>query len=107
MTGGCKWLPSVVFTSSGYAKILCTLSIQVLMVWKPLMKILTQPNTSVESLEVASSILYILLLKFSPTRGSILEARAVDLLCSLTNKFNPSVCLNSIWGLMYMVFSRK
>jgi len=73
-------------------------------VWEPLMKILSQPSGRVESLVVASSTLCNLLLEFSPSKERILESGAVELLCSLTHKFDPSLRLNGVWGLMNMAF---
>lgn len=73
-------------------------------VWEPLMKILAQPTGRVESLVVASSTLCNLLLEFSPSKERILESGAVELLCSLTHKFDPSLRLNGVWGLMNMAF---
>lgn len=76
-------------------------------VWEPLMKILSQPNGRVESLVVASSTLCNLLLEFSPSKERILESGAVDLLCSLTQKYDPSLRLNGVWGLMNMAFQAE
>merc|ERR1712130_961139 len=76
-------------------------------VWEPLMKILSQPNGKVESLVVASSTLCNLLLEFSPSKERILESGAVDLLCSLTQKYDPSLRLNGVWGLMNMAFQAE
>jgi len=76
-------------------------------VWEPLMKILSQPNGKVESLVVASSTLCNLLLEFSPSKERILESGAVDLLCSLTHKYDPSLRLNGVWGLMNMAFQSE
>lgn len=76
-------------------------------VWEPLMKILSQPNGKVESLVVASSTLCNLLLEFSPSKERILESGAVDLLCSLTQKYDPSLRLNGVWGLMNMAFQSE
>merc|ERR1711970_1065084 len=73
-------------------------------VWEPLMKILGLPNAKVESLVVASSTLCNLLLEFSPSKERILESGAVDMLCALTHKYDPSLRLNGVWGLMNMAF---
>jgi hypothetical protein len=67
-------------------------------VWKPLMKILQQPNQ--EALNVASSIICNLILDFSPAKEYILDAGAVDILCELTSREQPGLRLNGIWGLM-------
>jgi len=76
-------------------------------VWEPLMKILGLPNAKVDSLVVASSTLCNLLLEFSPSKERILESGAVDLLCSLTHKYDPSLRLNGVWGLMNMAFQAE
>ena len=69
-------------------------------VWKPLMKILGSPASSCDFLVVASSTLCNLLLEFSPSKEPILESGAIDLLCSLTHKYEPALVLNGVWGLM-------
>merc|ERR1712168_271192 len=76
-------------------------------VWDPLMKILGLPNAKVESLVVASSTLCNLLLEFSPSKERILESGAVDLLCNLTHKYDSSLRLNGVWGLMNMAFQAE
>ena len=73
-------------------------------VWEPLMKILACPNAKVDSLVIASSTICNLLLDFSPSKERILESGAVDLLCGLTHKSDPSLRLNGVWGLMNMAF---
>ena len=73
-------------------------------VWEPLMKILATPGAKVESLVIASSTLCNLLLEFSPSKERILDGGAVELLCSLTHKNDPSLRLNGVWGLMNMAF---
>lgn len=51
-----------------------------------------------ELLTVASSTLCNLLLEFSPAKEPILEQGAVQLLCSLTNRPEPSLKLNGkLW----------
>jgi hypothetical protein len=37
----------------------------------------------------------------------MLDAGAVDLLCQLTHKFDPSLRLNGVWGLMNMSFNAE
>ena len=76
-------------------------------VWEPLMKILSSQNAKVESLVVASSTLCNLLLEFSPSKERILESGAVDMLCALTHKYDPSLRLNGVWGLMNMAFQAE
>ncbi|XP_055953490.1 armadillo repeat-containing protein 8-like isoform X2 [Argiope bruennichi] len=71
-------------------------------VWRPLMKLIQNANDEV--LTVASSTLCNLLLEFSPSKEPILECGAVDLLCSLTHREDPSLRLNGVWGLMNMAF---
>jgi hypothetical protein len=39
--------------------------------------------------------------------GMMLCAGAVDLLCQLTHKFDPSLRLNGVWGLMNMSFNAE
>jgi hypothetical protein len=39
--------------------------------------------------------------------GMLLGAGAVDLLCQLTHKFDPSLRLNGVWGLMNMSFNAE
>lgn len=73
-------------------------------VWKPLMKILGSPASSCDFMVVASSTLCNLLLEFSPSKEPILELGAIDLLCSLTHKYEPALVLNGVWGLMNMAF---
>ena len=48
----------------------------------------------------ASSTLCNLLLEFSPSKEPILDSGAIDLLCQLTHKYDPSLRLNGVWGLM-------
>jgi len=76
-------------------------------VWEPLMKILSSQNAKTESLVVASSTLCNLLLEFSPSKERILESGAVDMLCALTLKYDPSLRLNGVWGLMNMAFQAE
>lgn len=76
-------------------------------VWQPLVKILNSPAAKAESLLMASSTLCNLLLDFSPSKEKILESGAVDLLCQLTHKFDPSLRLNGVWGLMNMSFNAE
>jgi len=76
-------------------------------VWEPLMKILATPGAKVESLVIASSTLCNLLLEFSPSKERILDGGAVELLCSLTHKNDPSLRLNGVWGLMNMAFQAE
>ena len=76
-------------------------------VWEPLINILRTPNAKVESLVIASSTLCNLLLEFSPSKERILDCGAVDLLCALTNKSDPSLRLNGVWGLMNMAFQAE
>ena len=52
---------------------------------------------------VASSTLCNLLLEFSPSKEPILELGAIDLLCSLTHKYEPALVLNGVWGLMVSI----
>lgn len=52
------------------------------------------PPPSEELLTVASSTLCNLLLEFSPAKEPILEQGAIQLLCSLTNRPEPSLKLN-------------
>ena len=73
-------------------------------VWKPLISILESPNSSVECMILASSTLCNLLLEFSPSKEPILDSGAIDLLCQLTHKYDPSLRLNGVWGLMNMAF---
>merc|ERR1712223_1455592 len=73
-------------------------------VWKPLISILESPNSSVECMVLASSTLCNLLLEFSPSKEPILDNGAIDLLCQLTHRYDPSLRLNGIWGLMNMAF---
>lgn len=73
-------------------------------VWKPLISILESPNSSVECMVLASSTLCNLLLEFSPSKEPILDSGAIDLLCQLTHKYDPSLRLNGVWGLMNMAF---
>ncbi|GLV43849.1 hypothetical protein CBL_11571 [Carabus blaptoides fortunei] len=77
-------------------------------VWRPLMALLTSiPPPCDELLTVASSTLCNLLLEFSPAKEPILEQGAVQLLCSLTNRPEPSLKLNGIWALMNMAFQAE
>ncbi|XP_028409073.1 armadillo repeat-containing protein 8-like [Dendronephthya gigantea] len=71
-------------------------------VWKPLMKLLQ--GASEEVLKVASSAVCNLLLEFSPSKESILEAGAVKLLVELTKHENNALRLNGVWGLMNMAY---
>ena len=64
------------------------------------MKILGSPASSCDFMVVASSTLCNLLLEFSPSKEPILESGAIDLLCSLTHKYEPALVLNGVWGLM-------
>lgn len=73
-------------------------------VWQPLMKIMSEEGAKLESLVVASSTLCNLILEFSPSKERILEGGALELLCSLTHKYDPSLRLNGVWGLMNMAF---
>jgi len=52
---------------------------------------------------VVSSTLCNLLLEFSPSKEPIVECGAVDLLCQLTHKYEASLRLNGVWGLMVKV----
>ena len=67
------------------------------------MKILASPGSSVDFLVVVSSTLCNLLLEFSPSKEPIVESGAVDLLCQLTHKYETSLRLNGVWGLMVRV----
>ncbi|CAG7724319.1 unnamed protein product [Allacma fusca] len=71
-------------------------------VYKPLMKLLQHPNNDI--LNVASSTLCNLLLEFSPSKEPILEAGAVEILCSLTRHEDVGLRLNGIWALMNVAF---
>ncbi|GBL91450.1 Armadillo repeat-containing protein 8 [Araneus ventricosus] len=76
-------------------------------VWRPLMKLIQNANDDI--LTVASSTLCNLLLEFSPSKEwfstqPILECGAVDLLCQLTHREDPSLRLNGVWALMNMAF---
>ncbi|GFT54197.1 armadillo repeat-containing protein 8 [Nephila pilipes] len=71
-------------------------------VWRPLMKLIQNANDDI--LTVASSTLCNLLLEFSPSKEPILECGAVDLLCQLTRREDPSLRLNGVWALMNMAF---
>lgn len=71
-------------------------------VWRPLMKLLH--NADDDILTVASSTLCNLLLEFSPSKEPILECGAVELLCGLTRRDDPSLRLNGVWALMNMAF---
>lgn len=64
------------------------------------MKILSSPGSSVDFLVVVSSTLCNLLLEFSPSKEPIVESGAVDLLTLLTHKYEASLRLNGVWGLM-------
>lgn len=68
--------------------------------WKPLLNILTNPETPVDIMLLASSALCNLLLEFSPSKELILENGAVKLLCDLTRKKESDLRLNGVWGLM-------
>ncbi|XP_054719542.1 LOW QUALITY PROTEIN: armadillo repeat-containing protein 8-like [Uloborus diversus] len=68
----------------------------------PLMKLLHNANDDI--LTVASSTLCNLLLEFSPSKEPILECGAVELLCGLTRREDPSLRLNGVWALMNMAF---
>lgn len=76
-------------------------------VYEPLMAILGNPGSRTEALVIASSTLCNLLLEFSPSKERILESGAVDLLCALTHKSDPSLRLNGVWGLMNMAFQAE
>ena len=76
-------------------------------VWQPLMKILSSSSAKIDCLVVASSTLCNLLLEFSPSKERILDSGAVDLCCSLTHKYDPSLRLNGVWGLMNMAFQAE
>ena len=67
------------------------------------MKILGSPASSCDFMVVASSTLCNLLLEFSPSKEPILESGAIDLLCSLTHKYEPALVLNGVWGLMVSI----
>ena len=67
------------------------------------MKILGSPASSCDFMVVASSTLCNLLLEFSPSKEPILELGAIDLLCSLTHKYEPALVLNGVWGLMVSI----
>jgi len=73
-------------------------------VWKPLISILESPNPNVDCMVVASSTLCNLLLEFSPSKEPIVENGAIELLCQLTHKYDISLRLNGVWGLMNMAF---
>jgi hypothetical protein len=68
--------------------------------WKPLLNILTNPETPVDIMLLASSAMCNLLLEFSPSKELILENGAVKLLCELTRKKESDLRLNGVWGLM-------
>ena len=68
--------------------------------WKPLLNILTNPDTPVDIMLLASSAMCNLLLEFSPSKELILENGAVKLLCELTRKKESDLRLNGVWGLM-------
>merc|ERR1712150_184903 len=72
-------------------------------VWKPLISILESSNSSVECMILASSTLCNLLLEFSPSKEPIVDSGAIDLLCQLTHKYDPSLRLNGVWGLMVRI----
>jgi hypothetical protein len=55
---------------------------------------------------VVSSTLCNLLLEFSPSKEPIVESGAVDLLCMLTQKYEASLRLNGVWGLMVSLHQR-
>jgi len=76
-------------------------------VWEPLMKILSCPAAKVESVLLASSTLCNMLLDFSPSKESILDSGAVDVLCELTRKQDPALRLNGVWGLMNLSFNSE
>jgi len=73
-------------------------------VWKPLISILESPTSSVDCMVLASSTLCNLLLEFSPSEEPIVDNGAIELLCQLTHKYDPSLRLNGVWGLMNMAF---
>jgi len=73
-------------------------------VWKPLISILESPTSSVDCMVLASSTLCNLLLEFSPSKEPIVDNGAIELLCQLTHKYDPSLRLNGVWGLMNMAF---
>ena len=70
------------------------------------MKILGSPASGCDFMVVASSTLCNLLLEFSPSKEPILELGAIDLLCSLTHKYEPALVLNGVWGLMVSMYNR-
>lgn len=76
-------------------------------VWEPLMKILSSSTAKVESVLLASSTLCNMLLDFSPSKESILDSGAVDVLCELTRKQDPALRLNGVWGLMNLSFNSE
>jgi len=76
-------------------------------VWEPLMKILSSASSKVESVLLASSTLCNMLLDFSPSKDSILDSGAVDVLCELTRKQDPALRLNGVWGLMNLSFNSE
>ncbi len=76
-------------------------------VWKPLMKLLSGATSPIEPLIVASSTLCNLLLEFSPSKEPILDSGAVEMLCHLTHKYESSLRLNGVWGLMNMAFQAE
>ena len=55
------------------------------------MAILGNSGSRTEALVIASSTLCNILLEFSPSKERILESGAVDLLCGLTHKSDPSL----------------
>ena len=68
--------------------------------WKPLLNILTNPETPFDLVLLASSAVCNLLLEFSPSKELIVENGAVKLLCELTRKKESTLRLNGVWGLM-------
>jgi len=76
-------------------------------VWEPILQILAEPAAKAEGVLVASSTLCNLLLDFSPSKEKILDSGAVELLCELTQKLDPCVRLNGVWGLMNLSFNAE
>eukprot|EP00088_Acartia_fossae_P019264 TRINITY_DN21236_c0_g1_i4.p1 TRINITY_DN21236_c0_g1~~TRINITY_DN21236_c0_g1_i4.p1 ORF type:complete len:293 (+),score=86.97 TRINITY_DN21236_c0_g1_i4:47-880(+) len=76
-------------------------------VWEPLMKILSSPSSKMEGVLLASSTLCNMLLDFSPSKESILDSGAVDVLCELTQRPDPALRLNGVWGLMNLSFNSE
>lgn len=71
-------------------------------IWKPLLQM-----SQIEHLEisaVSSAVLANLCLDFSPCREQVIEAGAVEILCSLARKDDEARRLNGIWGLMNLAY---